>query len=295
MLEWDSCALKRKFAVWQNYGLNDSHLLLMALAACVSPKQFVRESSAIMVTRGAALDVAIVSDIHGNLTALEAVLADIRQVSPDFVLHGGDLADGGSSPVEVVDMIRDLGWQGVMGNTDEMLVDPTSLEEFASRSSAPPALWAAIRQIASATRSALGNERLEWLSKLPRLRVQDGFALVHATPECCWRTPASTASDAELEETYGPLGEPVVAFGHTHLPAIRSIAGRPQFLVNTGSVGLSYDGDARASYLLLRGSTPTIRRVEYNVEREMKALSCCGLPGADWTAKMLRTSSPQMP
>lgn len=60
--------------------------------------------------------IAIVSDIHGNLTALEAVLADLRQTSPDLILHGGDLADSGSSPVEIVDRIRDLGWQGVVGN-----------------------------------------------------------------------------------------------------------------------------------------------------------------------------------
>ena len=84
--------------------------------------------------------VAVVSDIHGNLTAFEAVLADIRQCSPDLVLHGGDLADSGSSPIEIIDQIRSLGWQGVMGNTDEMLVQPDSLEEFASQSSAPPAI-----------------------------------------------------------------------------------------------------------------------------------------------------------
>ncbi len=69
----------------------------------------------------------------------------------------------------------------------------------------------------------------------------------------------------------------------------------PDFLINTGSVGLSYDGDPRASYLLLDDGIPTIRRVEYDIERELKALSSCGLPGAEWTAKMLRTSSPQMP
>ena len=68
--------------------------------------------------------IAIVSDIHGNRTAFEAVLADLRQTAPDLVLHGGDLADAGSSPVEIVDRIRDLGWQGVIGNTDEMLAMP---------------------------------------------------------------------------------------------------------------------------------------------------------------------------
>ena len=65
--------------------------------------------------------IAIVSDIHGNRTALEAVLADLKHTLPDLIFHGGDLAQGGSSPVEIVDRIRDLGWPGVLGNTDETL------------------------------------------------------------------------------------------------------------------------------------------------------------------------------
>ena len=117
--------------------------------------------------------VAVVSDIHGNLTAFEAVLADIRQCSPDLILHGGDLAAGGSSPIEIVDRIRSLGWQGVMGNADEMLVQPDSLEKFASQSSAPPALWEAIREIELATRSRLGEERLACLCELPSVKTQD--------------------------------------------------------------------------------------------------------------------------
>ncbi len=77
--------------------------------------------------------IAIVSDIHGNRTAFEAVLADLRETSPDLILHGGDLADGGASPAEIVDRIRELGWQGVAGNTDEMLWNPSSLAQFASQ------------------------------------------------------------------------------------------------------------------------------------------------------------------
>src|SRR5215469_3209740 len=172
--------------------------------------------------------IAIVSDIHGNLSAFEAVIADLQRESPDLVLHGGDLADGGSSPIEIVDRIRDLGWHGVMGNTDEMLIEPNSLEEFASQSSAPPALWTLVRQIASATRSVLGDERLAWLRALPRVKTFDDLALVHATPESCWRTPGPKATDTELEAIYGPLNRSVVAFGHTHCPSIRSLPSQPR-------------------------------------------------------------------
>jgi len=237
--------------------------------------------------------VAVLADIHGNLTAFEAVLADIRRVSPDLVVHGGDLADGGSSPIEIVDYIRDLGWEGVMGNTDEMLVRPGSLEEFASQSTAPAHMWSAIRQIASATRSRLGEERLAWMRDLPLMATMPGLAVVHATPQSCWRAPAAEATDGDLESCYGSLEAPMVVFGHTHIPAIRSLS--TKLLVNTGSVGLPYDRDSRASYLLLDGPTPSIRRVEYRVDRELRALSSCGLPGADWTARMLRASAPLMP
>src|SRR6202171_1877228 len=237
--------------------------------------------------------IAIVSDIHGNRTAFEAVLADLRQTSPDLILHGGDLADPGASPVEIVDQIRDLGWQGVVGNTDEMLFMPESLQEFASQSSAPPSLWAAIEEMAAASREKLGEERLAWLRGLPRLEIHGPMALVHASPESRWRAPAPEASDAELESVYGPLGQPIAIYGHIHRSYIRSVAG--MVVANTGSVSLSHDGDRRAAYLLLDGSRPAIRRVEYDLDRELKVLSGCGLPHAEWVARVLESGRPQMP
>jgi putative phosphoesterase len=244
-----------------------------------------------------AMRIAVVSDIHGNLTALEAVLADIREQAPDLALHGGDLADGGSSPVEVIDRIRGLGWQGVMGNTDEMLVQPEALDEFAAQSNVPPSVWVAVRGVATATRAMLGEERLGWLHTLPRTITQTEFALVHASPTSPWRAPAADATEAEIEATYGSMGEPVVAYGHTHLPTIRRLGtnGTPKLLINAGSAGLPYDGDQRASYLLLDNGEPTIRRVEYNVGRELRMLAACGLPGAAWTATMLRAGRAVMP
>jgi len=237
--------------------------------------------------------IAVVSDIHGNRTAFEAVLADLRQTSPDLILHGGDLAEAGASPAEIVDRIRDLGWPGVIGNGEEALSMPETLEAFASQSSAPPSLWATIREMMAATREALGEERLAWLRGLPRVERHGPMALVHASPESPWRSPGPEASDDELKSVYGILDAPVAVYGHIHRSYIRNVSGLT--VANAGSVSLSYDGDRRAAYLLLDESTPSVRRVEYDVDRELKALSGCGLPHAGWIAKTLASGRPQMP
>jgi Icc-related predicted phosphoesterase len=148
---------------------------------------------------------AVVSDIHGNLTAFEAVLADLRKMSPDLVLQGGDLPHGGANPAEILDRVRDLGWPGVAGNTDEVLWNPQSMEDFANEAPPMQPLLPAIREMVAATRDALGEERIAWLRTLPRVLSHQSMALVHASPKSCWRSPAHPASDAELQAVYGPL------------------------------------------------------------------------------------------
>ncbi len=237
--------------------------------------------------------IAIVSDIHGNRTAFDAVLADLRDASPDMILHGGDLADAGASPIDIVDRIRDLGWPGVIGNGEEALAIPDTLEQFARQSTAPPSLWTAVREMASATRALLGVERVAWLGSLPRIQLHDAFALVHAGPNDPWRAPFHNAPDEQLRSVYGALSRPVAVYGHIHVPFVRDLAGFT--VANTGSVSLSYDGDPRASYLLIEDGRPSIRRVEYDIEKELKAIAACPIPHADWIARTLRTASPQMP
>ncbi len=237
--------------------------------------------------------IAVVSDIHGNRTAFEAVLADLRQTSPDLILHGGDLADNGSSPVDVLDRIRDLGWPGVMGNTDEMLFRPASLAEFAAQSPQLASLFSTIEEMAAAARDLLGSDRLAWLATLPRARIEGTVALVHASPASAWRSPPHTAGDAELERVYSELGQRVVIHGHIHIPYVRSVSGMT--VANSGSAGLPYDGDPRACYLIADDSDVTIRRVEYDIEKELKALSASGRPHAAWIGRIIRTASPQMP
>jgi predicted phosphodiesterase len=241
----------------------------------------------------ALMRIAIVSDIHDNLTAFQAVLADLRETSPDLVLHGGDLVSGGSSPAEVVDCVRDLGWRGVFGNTDEAMARPETLEEFARQSPAPRSLWDAVSEMTAFTREALGEERIAWLGALPHLVIHPPVALVHASPASTWRSPLASATDAELESTYLPLGQAFAVYGHIHQSFVRGIAGFT--VINTGSVSQSFDGDPRASYLLIDDGTPSVHRVEYDIEREANAMTMSGLPHADWVARTLRSARPQMP
>ncbi len=79
------------------------------------------------VRRSGSMRIAIISDVHGNLTALESVMADLRQQKPDIIFHGGDLATAGCNPAEVIDLIADAGWPGVLGNTDEMLWEDSGI------------------------------------------------------------------------------------------------------------------------------------------------------------------------
>ena len=229
--------------------------------------------------------VAIVSDVHGNLRAFGAVLKDLRQVAPDLVVHGGDLAYGGVHPVEIVDQIRALGWPGVRGNTDEMLWAPQSLTAFAAKTPQLGPLLALIQDLIPPTLASLGEERVRWLEGCPERYSGEGFSLVHASPGDLWRAPMPNASDEELQRIYTPLGARIVVYGHIHRPYVRRVG--EMTVANTGSVSQSYDGDRRASYLVMEGENVSIRRVEYDVESEAKELLHSGLPHAEWMAKIL--------
>ena len=230
--------------------------------------------------------VAIVSDIHGNLTAFEAVLADLRQQSPDIVYHLGDLVTHGCRPAEIVDRIRDLGCKGVLGNADETLWRPELLAALAE--SAPrlrPLYQALFNDLAPATRNLIGPERLAWLQTLPPAAQYGELTMLHASPGNLWRAPMPDAADQELAAAYESLGGRIVVYGHIHRPYIRRTQDRT--VANTGSVGLSYDGDTRASYLLITGGECEIRRVPYAIDEEIRALLASRYPRREWLAGML--------
>lgn len=229
--------------------------------------------------------VAIVSDIHGNRRAFEAVLTDLRQVAPDLVVHGGDLAAGGAHSADIIDQVRSLGWPGVRGNTDEMLWAPERLAEYTAAEPKLAPILDKIAEMIPPTRAIIGEKRLQWLERLPPLYSQELFGLVHASPQDLWRAPMPAASDEELRRTYASLAAQIVVYGHIHCPYIRRLP--DMTIANTGSVGQSYDGDRRASYLVIDGENITIRRVEYDVASEAKELLQSGLPHADWLSRIL--------
>jgi putative phosphoesterase len=234
--------------------------------------------------------IAIISDIHGNLTALDAVVADLRQQKPDLVLHGGDLPYGGSHPAEVMDCVVHEGWKGVLGNTDEMLWDNSA--RAALEASAPqlkPLFRVLFDLCGPATTQMIGPKRLAWLRALPAELRHDNLVLMHAGPSNLWRAPMDTADDAELENTYRQLNAEIVVYCHIHRPFIRKVGGMT--VCNTGSVGSPYDGDLRSSYLLITDDQPTIRRVEYDVKKEVGRLLASDYPHKEWIAEMRRKAS----
>jgi hypothetical protein len=180
-----------------------------------------------------------------------------------------------------------------VGNADELLFRPQSFTEFAAGIPAMSALVPAIEDMARHAREALGEARLEWLRGLPMTQVHGPITLVHASPGSAWHGPAANASSADLREAYEAIETTTVVYGHIHHPYVRRLPGLT--VANSGSVSLSYDGDPRASYLLLDDAMPSIRRVEYDIEAEVAALVERAVPHAAWTAKMLRSARPQLP
>jgi predicted phosphodiesterase len=230
---------------------------------------------------------AVVSDIHANLAALEAVIADLRLTAPDLILQAGDVAVMGPRPAEVVDRLRELDWPALVGNTDQMLWEPAVRAEQERRASRLRSWlevlfgvlgpWAAER---------LGDDQLIWLRSLPEERHVGDVRVVHASPGDLWRAPMPEAADSELATTYSGAGAAVAVYGHIHRPFVRQMPGLT--VANCGSVGLPWDGDPRAAYLLVDDGRPTIRRVEYDMEQARRDLAASAFPLSAWLEAVQR-------
>lgn len=225
--------------------------------------------------------IAIVSDIHGNLPALEAVIADLGETRPDQVVLGGDLAFGGPHASEVVDLLRVLGWPSVLGNTDAALAGLEAIPAAARGGFIP--------EVAAYARQVLGEERTAWLTGLPMEWRGEDLVVVHAVPGDCWAITGHDATDETLRSTYGRVGAPAVAYGHIHHAFVRRLGDLT--VVNSGSVSLSLDRDTRASYVIVDGDQVEHRRVEYDLEKVASDYLSSGHPKAGSYVGWLRTGA----
>lgn len=231
--------------------------------------------------------IAVVSDIHANLTALDAVIADLQVVGVDLVVQGGDLMGGGMRPAEVIDRIRELNWPGVFGNTDEVNWNPGLVAEKLPGDRLQVMREALLTYTIPHTLAAVGEERLAWLRTLPLRWSGHDLTVVHAGPDDAWQIVTTSATDEELTRVFGGVGTPRVVYGHIHVPFARRL---PQLtVVNAGAVSLSFDGDPRASYAIIDDHHAEIRRVAYDVEKEIELLMRSDDPLRESTAATLRT------
>jgi diadenosine tetraphosphatase ApaH/serine/threonine PP2A family protein phosphatase len=227
--------------------------------------------------------VALLSDIHSNLTALDAVLADAGEV--DAIWQLGDIVGYGPEPDAVVARLREVGAQGVKGNHDAAACGGSEIDWFN-----PDA-----RRAMEWTRQAISSDSVAWLQALPERTTLERAQLVHGSPrEPLWEyvtsVPVARANLTALEQKIG-------LHGHTHIPVAfveddgrvgavgphdgsrLELRGR-RALLNPGSVGQPRDGDPRAGYAIWEPDRGRIswHRVAYDVEAVQAAMRAAGLP-----------------
>jgi len=209
--------------------------------------------------------IGVISDVHGNLHALEAVL-DVMEAN--FILCAGDLIGYGAFPNEVVDLVRRKGIMCVQGNHDDAVLR----NEFGwfNPFAAEAGRWCA---------GALGGPQRSFLEGLSvRLGYRD-VAMFHGSPARPLReyvTPGTPL--AHLKEHLEASGAKMLVLGHTHAPFVTHVNGG--LVANPGSVGQPRDGDERASYGVLdtENLSFTVHRVHYDVEAAAKAIMEAELP-----------------
>ncbi len=238
--------------------------------------------------------IALLSDIHGNIAALDAVLVDVRREAPDLIALLGDYVLNGPRPCEVVDRVRELESQGayvIQGNTDIAAADLDMAAAFpwfdeVPRVNVVAAEWA---------HDELGDERLDWLRRLPaerRVRVDDTLLLFcHASPGSQTAGLGADVDAATVVEAVARTDARVVACGHTHMADVRDLGWKQ--VVNPGSCGYAFDGDPGAAWALVEVDGDVVRadlrRTVYDARPVSDELTERGLTGDVYRAATVRT------
>ncbi len=242
--------------------------------------------------------LAILSDIHGNLPALEAVISDLESFDVDHVIVPGDVINFGPFPRQVAELVLEKGWSVTRGNNEYFLLDyntPRAPAEWADPVRFAPTSWT-VRQFDQrlTTRIACWPDMLNL-----RFRDAPSIQVFHGAPTSPWENLYWTLTDAEIETLLCNVEADYVICGHSHLPMDRQ-AGRWR-IFNPGSTGLPLDGIFSASYLILEGNEqgwePTFCRIPFDYERVFKEFESSGFneecgPLGRLTVEVYKTARP---
>jgi putative phosphoesterase len=232
--------------------------------------------------------VAALYDVHGNLPALEAVLADVERAGADTILVGGDVVSG-PMPAESLSLLLSLGdrVRFVRGNADRVL-------DLVGGDSGSRELWMAGRLWVA---EQLGEDRLAFLAGLPLDEILDVDGLgevrfCHGAPGSDEETITRLTPDDRLRTLLAGVEQRVVVCGHTHMQFDRRVDGVR--VVNAGSVGQPYEAEPGA-YWLLAGPEVSFRRAVYDVETAAARIRAAGHPNAEAFARELLAAEPSRP
>ena len=209
--------------------------------------------------------LAILSDIHGNLPALAAVLSDLKSSDVDHVIVPGDVIFFGPFSRQTAEVVIKNGWSVIRGNNEFFLIDyktPRAPAEWEDPVQFAPTAWLD-RQFDQKLKTLIGS----WPDRLHlRFRNAPSIRVFHGTPNRSWDPIYWTMTDEEIERLLCNIEADYVICGHTHLSMDRQ-SGRWR-IFNPGSVGVPLDGTFSASYMLLEGDEqgwrPTFRRVPFD-------------------------------
>ncbi len=217
--------------------------------------------------------VAVLADIHGNLPALRAVLADLDSGGgADAIVVAGDVV-GGALVREVLELLdarpERLLW--IRGNSEREAVDAWDGAAVEDDAVGRAAAWSA---------RALDRQWRDRLASWPIADDLDGVCFCHGSPRRDDETLTRQTPEAALREALAGVSEATVVGGHTHQQVIRAVPGAPTY-VNAGSVGMPYEGRPGAFWMLLEDGKPSLRETAYDVGAAVVELRCSGFPDVD--------------
>jgi predicted phosphodiesterase len=220
----------------------------------------------------------------------------VRAAAPDIIAVAWDLAVNGADPAGAVDAVRELEAAGalvVQGNTDIAVADFDYGAAYPWLGDAIPESYKAAAEWAH---EAIGPERVDWLRRLPaerRIRAEDGtlVLITHASPGSQTAGFDRNLDESVILDRLGRTDARVICCGHTHVPEVRDFGWK--VIVNAGSAGYAFDGDASASWALLDVAgglvSAEVKRASFDVLAAADAVAARGLPGDVYRAATIRT------